>query len=159
MKAELEQQLIEKYPKIFQIDESRRLEPFPMFGIECRDGWYDLLNHLCGLIQNHIDWGNKQRNMLLISNPHNHEIPKEIPQVTVSQIKEKFGTLRFYYDGGDECIDGMVRMADAMSGSICEVCGNRGQFRGRGWYYTACDTHTKEEDLAAEKRENTHGSE
>ena len=153
MKTELEQQLVEKYPKIFQINESRRLEPFPMFGIECGDGWYDLLDRLCGLIQNHIDWRNKQRDMFLKNNPNNVEIPEEILQVTVSQIKEKFGTLRFYYDGGDEYIHGLVSMADAMSGAICEVCGERGQFRGRGWYYTACDTHTRPDDLGADNQE------
>jgi len=153
MKNELQQQLIDKYPKIFQIDENRRLEPFPMFGIECGDGWYDLLDRLCGLIQNHIDWRNKQRDMFLKNNPHNVEIPEEIPQVTVSQIKEKFGTLRFYYDGGDEYIHGLVSMADNMSGAICEVCGERGQFRGRGWYYTACDTHTRPDDLGADNQE------
>lgn len=153
MKNELQQQLIDKYPKIFQLDESRRLEPFPMFGIECGDGWYDLLDRLCGLIQNHIDWRNKQRDMFLKNNPHNVEIPEEISQVTVSQIKEKFGTLRFYYDGGDEYIHGLVSMADTMSGVICEVCGERGQFRGRGWYYTACDTHTRPDDLGADNQE------
>jgi outer membrane protein assembly factor BamA len=64
----------------------------------------------------------------------------------VIQVKEKYGTLRFYYDGGDEKIDGMVRMAEAMSAVTCEVCGNAGKFRGRGWYYTSCDEHAREED-------------
>ena len=46
MKTELENQLIEKYPKIFQVSEDRKMEPFAMFGVETGDGWYDLLNHL-----------------------------------------------------------------------------------------------------------------
>jgi hypothetical protein len=28
-----------------------------------------------------------------------------------------------------------------------EECGAPGKIRGRGWYYTACDKHTREEDL------------
>lgn len=146
MENQLQQKLIDKYQKIFQINDGRRLEPFPMFGIECGDGWYDLLDRLCGLIQDHMDWQNKQRDGFLKNNPHNVEIPKEISQVTVSQIKEKFGTLRFYYDGEDEYIHGLVSMAEAMSEVICEECGDRGQLRGQGWFYTACDRHTQPQD-------------
>ena len=147
MQAELQQTLIEKYPKIFQVNRSRRLEPYAMFGIECGDGWYDILNALCFQIQNYIDWNNSQRQRLLENNPHNMKIPDEIPQVVVSQVKEKFGSLRFYYDGGDDRILGMISMADSMSAVTCEICGDRGRMRGRSWLYTACDKHTKEEDL------------
>ena len=61
------------------------------------------------------------------------------------QVKEKFGTLRFYTNGGDEQIYGMIRMAESMSAVTCEECGAPGKTRGRGWIYTACDAHTKEE--------------
>jgi len=151
MQPELEQKLIEEYPKIFVRNESNRLEPYAMFGIECGDGWSDLLNHLCSQIQHHIDWSNQQRAERLANNPHNLDIPDEVAQVTVSQVKEKFGTLRFYYDGGDERIDGMVRMAESMSSVICETCGDRAQLRGRGWWYTACEKHTRPEDLNPEQ--------
>jgi hypothetical protein len=144
MKPELEKELIEKYPKIFEVTEDRKMMPFSMFGCETNDGWYDLLNHLCSQIQHHIDWSNEQRNRLLGDNPHNLSVPDEVAQVTVSQVKEKFGTLRFYYSGGDDRIDGMVRMAESLSSVICEVCGDRGQLRGRGWWYTACERHTKD---------------
>ena len=75
------------------------------------------------------------------------KVPESIPQVTLDQVKEKFGTLRFYYTGGDDEISGMVRMAESMSGVTCEECGNPGERRGSGWIYTACDTHTKPEHL------------
>jgi hypothetical protein len=81
-------------------------------------------------------------------------VPDAIPQVTLDQVKEKFGTLRFYYTGGDEYIRGMVTMAEAMSGTTCEECGNPGQRRGHGWIYTACDTHTKPEHLDSNKEEH-----
>jgi hypothetical protein len=82
------------------------------------------------------------------------QVPDAIPQVTLDQVKEKFGTLRFYYTGGDEYIRGMVTMAEAMSGTTCEECGNPGQLRGRGWIYTACDAHTKPEHLDSNEEEH-----
>ena len=69
------------------------------------------------------------------------EVPESIPQVTLDQVKEKFGTLRFYYTGGDDVIDGMVRMAESMSGVTCEQCGNPGTTGGQGWLVTLCETH------------------
>lgn len=61
-----------------------------------------------------------------------------VPQVTVDQVKEKFGTLRFYYTGGDDHINGMVRMAESMSGCTCEECGNPATTGGQGWIRTIC---------------------
>jgi hypothetical protein len=154
MKPELEKELIEKYPKIFRVTEGRRMLPFPMFGFECGDGWYNLLNTLCFQIQSYIDWREKFNQGIIERNkkedPEGHinqqMLQEYIPQVVVSQVKEKFGTLRFYYDGGDEKIDGMVTMAEAMSAVTCETCGDLGQLRGREWWYAACDKHTREED-------------
>ena len=49
-------ELFEKYPLIFQVRKGRELEPFCMFGIECGQGWFPLLNVLCRQIQSYIDW-------------------------------------------------------------------------------------------------------
>jgi hypothetical protein len=68
---------------------------------------------------------------------------EEIPQVVAEQVKEKYGTLRFYYRGGNEEISGMVEMAESMSGVTCEVCGSVGKTRGGGWVRTLCDEHAK----------------
>ena len=143
-------ELFEKYPLIFQVRKGHELEPFCMFGIECGQGWFPLLNVLCRQIQSYIDW-RKETNERIEENkkkyPDYDQTPYElIPQVTVTQVKEKYGSLRFYYDGGDDVIDGMVRMAEAMSANTCEVCGNPGKMRSKSWFYTACDEHTKEGD-------------
>ena len=121
MREDLDKLLCEKYPKIF-VDH---------YNFECGDGWFDLIDNLCSSIQNHIDY--------------NHA-----PQVVVEQVKEKFGTLRFYYRGGDDMISGMVWHVENLSGKTCEVCGAPGKTRGRGWYYTACDAHAKPGDLGDE---------
>ena len=63
------------------------------------------------------------------------------------QVKEKYGTLRFYTTGGDKLTDGMIWFAENMSARTCEVCGMPGKMRGKGWYYAACDEHTQKEDL------------
>jgi len=79
------------------------------------------------------------------------QIPESIPQVTLDQVKEKFGTLRFYYSGGDDYISGMVTMAEAMSGVTCEGCGNPGERRGGGWVHTYCEPcETKRETERAQ---------
>jgi len=67
------------------------------------------------------------------------KVPDSIPQVTLDQVKEKFGTLRFYYSGGDDYISGMVTMAEAMSGTTCESCGSPGEQTRGGWIKTICE--------------------
>ena len=66
------------------------------------------------------------------------EVPKSIPQVTLDQVKEKFGTLRFYYSGGDDYISGMVTLAESMSGVTCEECSAPAETHGKGWVRTIC---------------------
>jgi len=83
---------------------------------------------LCRNIQAHLDWR------------------PEVPQVTVAQIKEKFGELRFYYDGGDEYVKGLVSMAEAISEITCEQCGARGELRQGGWLKVLCDEHNAERE-------------
>lgn len=66
------------------------------------------------------------------------------PQVVAVQVKEKFGGLRFYYQGGDDYVYGLVTFAEMMSESTCEVCGDAGKSRGGPWVVTACDKHAKD---------------
>lgn len=104
MNKELELKLVEKYPKIYSQYGGDMKETCMHWGFEHGDKWYDLINVLSAKIQNYIDW--KERN----NTP--------IPQVVAEQVKEKFGTLRFYYRGGDDFIDGLVSMAEGISGFI-----------------------------------------
>jgi len=79
------------------------------------------------------------------------KVPDSIPQVTLDQVKEKFGTLRFYYSGGDDIIDGMVRMAESMSGVTCEECGAPAKTHGPGWIRTICEPCEEARELARKK--------
>lgn len=109
-------QMEETFPKMFSN---------PYGGFAVGEGWWPILEKLCNNIQGHIDWKNRETVV--------------VPQVVVEQIKEKFGGLRFYYQGGDEYIHGMVTMAESIADITCESCGNPGKKRGGGWIHTYCD--------------------
>ena len=137
MKQELDKLLCERYPKMMVNRNKTAQETCMCWGFSCGDGWYNILNQLMSNIQHHIDWKNRKEEV--------------VAQVTLDQVKEKFGTLRFYYSGGDDAIDGMVRMAESMSGVTCEECSAPAQTHGPGWIRTICEPcETKRETERAE---------
>ena len=130
MSPEKEKILCGKYPKIFKTSEFKN-EPIDMWGLECDDGWFDLIDVLCSRIQSHVDWRSK-----------NIQEAEELSnlQVVAEQIKEKFGGLRFYVSGGDDITEAFISFAETMSMKICETCGNPGKQKSiSGWIHTACD--------------------
>jgi hypothetical protein len=87
-------------------------------------GWKTLLHGLCEKLF-HLGWDGE-----------------------LQQVKEKYGTLRFYWrnniDGiAGEIAEDVVQNAEAMSGQTCEVCGKYGRLRGSGWLYTSCEEHLR----------------
>lgn len=59
------------------------------------------------------------------------------PKITIQQIKEKFGGLRFYYSGGDDQAQGAVNFAEYLCSLTCEETGNAGVLcQRKGWYRT-----------------------
>ena len=118
---------------------------------QAKAGNFDLFEET---MKDSIDPAYKEKRLAEIVAGDFRQVPDAIPQVTLDQVKEKFGTLRFYYSGGDEYISGMVTMAEAMSGVTCEECGDPGERRGGGWIYTACDLHTKPEHLNSDEEEH-----
>lgn len=123
MNPKLDKALCEKYPLIFAKRNGLPSETLMSFGFECGDGWYNIIDALCNCIQTYIKYA------------------PNIPQVVALQVKEKYGTLRFYIHGGDPYIDGMITMAEAISGRTCEICGNPGKIMGESWLKTRCEEH------------------
>jgi hypothetical protein len=73
-------------------------------------------------------------------------LPEQVTQVVADQVKEKYGTLRFYYTGGDNMITGMVALAESMSAVCCEQCGCPAKIRSGGWVRTLCDLHHQQKE-------------
>ena len=134
MKQELDEYLCKVFPKIF-VNRGNELESI-QYGFECGDGWFDIINQLCQNIQHHINWKNEQFDK--------YGKGSEVQQVVVEQVKEKFGTLRFYYQGGDDYIGGLVAMAESISGVTCEECGDKGESSSEGWIKVLCEDHRNE---------------
>lgn len=62
--------------------------------------------------------------------------------VRVSQVKEKFGRLRFYLDRSADGTGGLINAAEAESGCTCHWCGDAGKTVSLGgWYTTLCQRH------------------
>lgn len=121
MNLQLTSLLYERYPKIFQ-EHIRPVSQMPV-GFACDDGWFDLIDALCELLQFDID--------------HNGT-----PQIHARQVKEKLGTLRFHTSQSTDEQNGMISFAQSMSGRICEVCGNPGKTQVVGSYIaTRCPEH------------------
>ena len=62
-----------------------------------------------------------------------------------SQVKEKYGTLRFYMTSGTDEMYAITDKAEIQSSTTCETCGRPGKTRGQGWYYTRCSPCWKKE--------------
>ena len=150
MKEELANLLYDRYPLIFA----------KKIGIECGDGWYNIIHALCHSIQTHIDNVARQKEWAIKKNAQPVksgidldnkpcDIPDLVVQVNVQQIKEKFGTLRFYASGGNTTTSGMISMADALSEMTCEECGAPGKRRQGSWIRTLCDQHHTAQSLGA----------
>jgi hypothetical protein len=67
--------------------------------------------------------------------------------VVVLQIKEKFGSLRYYTGGVPPEFDKLIDEAEAESEVTCEACGEPGSIDWtRGWQSCRCPKCRKEDD-------------
>jgi len=140
MNKELELKLVEKYPNILRDYGGDMKKTCMHWGMECDDGWYELLNDLL----EKLDYLSKHSGV----------------QVVADQIKEKFGTLRFYYSTiptsdlnidpiVDEIISDVVSAAERRSAYICENTGKRGELCSRmGWLRTLSREEAKKDNYA-----------
>ena len=132
-----------------------RSSSYQRYGCECGDGWYRLINDLCGEITAAYSRAGKE------------------PDIIVKQVKQKFAKLRSYYsfegasdglvidflgsavlrlepteDGiSDDVkalrseIKSIVRKYEKKSGTVCEFCGGEGSLRRLpgNYYKTLCE--------------------
>ena len=120
MSPEKEKILVNKFTKIFDSN----------FYFECDDGWFNLIHTLCNKIQSYIDW--KYADL-------SQEDLEQI-QPRAIQVKEKFGGLRFYCNGGDDFVDGLIAFAEDYSYNICQSCSNKATLYKDGWNRSHCQS-------------------
>lgn len=142
MTPEKDSVLCAKYPKIFRDRFASPQETAMCWGFACGDGWYDIIDVLCGEIQHHVDYVLRQQQFMFERGEISEKVPEEQLQVVATQVKEKFGALRFYYSGGDEWVRGVVDMAEAISARTCEMCGSSGKQTDTVWIRTLCPSCT-----------------
>lgn len=127
MEAELQKKILEKYPLLYSDKDKPMTETCMCWGLDCGDGWYDLINDLSTKLEKLIEqW--------IEDNPNDKD-----NHPRAAQVKEKFGGLRFYMTSGVEEMRGLIKKAEDDSCTICEFCGQPGTVRRRGWIITLCD--------------------
>jgi hypothetical protein len=143
MNQELQDQLFEKYPNLFENKNKSIQESCMAWGIECNNGWYQLLSSVCWRISQHEKNIADRIRVRNKAGKENDQSDLDYVPVKFDQIKEKFGGIRIYYTGGDDYVRGVVSLADEMSYKICEVCGNAGKPNKGGWISVLCDEHRR----------------
>lgn len=108
----------------------------PRCGAHCGDGWVPLIESLIiDLIA--LGWDKK-----------------------LSQVKEKFGGLRFYIDESGlsratmEVVTERIREAEDKSMTVCETCGEPGSPHGSYWLKTVCPECSGKKEQLEKERQN-----
>lgn len=126
MNKELTQKFYERWPNWFRGRNETVMTNLMPFGFEHDDGWFDLEWKLCEDLEAIAP-----------------------PDYKLFQIKEKFGTLRWYDEGGNDAVYARVREAQKVSAETCEVCGKSAQLCSTGgWMKTLCDVCLKLPEFA-----------
>lgn len=117
----------EKRTKI--IDDHPHLYPNGIH-IECDNGWLDIISDLSDKLE------------IEIKNDYEkyHGSDDYIPMYA-TQIKEKYGELRFYMNVCTAKMYELIDQAEALSAKTCEICGMPAKTRKGCWRRTLCDLH------------------
>jgi hypothetical protein len=127
-------ELIEAHPNLFHppVGAPEATQGYPT----CGDGWRDLLERLSARIE--------------------AAIAEDGGSLRVIEIKEKYGTLRFYWRGElpDDSrmkIEKATALAEARSACTCEECGAEGRlYRHARVWMTRCPAHAQGEPVRIE---------
>lgn len=125
MSPDLDELLCQRYPSIFADRHASMQTTCMCWGFCCGDGWFALIDELCARLQHMTD--------------HEGE-----PQIVAVQVKEKFGTLRFYVRSATEAQFKLIDEVEERSFFICEVCGAPGELLDESsWYQVRCPEHAE----------------
>ena len=163
MNEHLDQQLCATYPEIFQDRHASMDRTAMCWGFACGDGWYALIDGLCAYLMGPVKQARDdvRHAELALQFPEKQtkwsrsfytpeklaeyrakltELEAHIPIAV--QVKEKFGTLRFYVDHCTDEQSAVIHFAELLSARMCEVCGatQTAKTYREGWHRTLCDT-------------------
>ena len=161
MKKELDEALCAKYPLVFRDRHANMQVTAMCWGISVGDGWYNIIDILCGLMCSEYYsaksryefikdragekmYGNASGDIITQGeiDLRKQIVDEEASKVPVaSQVKEKFGGLRFYVNGAIDKHWNYISFAESMSYRTCEECGAPGKRYTDGWHRTLCDIH------------------
>ncbi len=137
MKQEQKEKLYNDFPLLYKDKDLGPHESCMYWGIACGCGWYEILYELSEKLYPLIEKWREE-------NPGNENHPR------AAQVKEKFGTLRFYMTNATEEMYKLVAEAEDKSAKTCEACGAEGKRTHEGWVFTLCEPC---EDLRESNRE------
>jgi hypothetical protein len=125
MKPELDEKLVKEFPNLYRDRYGDKMETCMVYGFPS-DGWFDIIYNLSAKLEKLI-----------------MEIPEdERAYYKASQVKEKFGGLRFYMTASTPDMEKLIEEAEELSLKTCETCGKSGSLRSfGGWLVTLCDEH------------------
>lgn len=125
-----ERRIMDKYPNIFPVENKG-------LSLEIGAGWLSLVDELCMVLDRICKTSNVS--------------------ITAMQVKEKFGSLRFYFmleypedineEGAKKIKDSVgsiINMYECASSKICEICGKPGERVNNGWVSIRCEKHQTE---------------
>lgn len=125
MDRKLDAKLVKDFPLLFGDRHADMRTTCMCWGFSCGDGWYKLIRSVAERLEPLIE-------------KYRKEYPDE-DYPRASQVKEKFGRLRFYMTHATDEMYKIIDDAERLSDSICEECGKPGKLYSDGWCVTRCE--------------------
>ena len=133
MKKELDAALVRDFPKLYRDRNAPMTRTCMCWGFP-GNGWEPLIREASEKIEAEI-------NRLAAEGVPDDELPH------ATQVKEKFGDLRFYMSDETEAISEAIRIAEQKSAVTCECCGKPGKLNSGGWITCLCDECRSKKDI------------
>jgi hypothetical protein len=138
MNRVLDRFLCERFPELYADRNGSMRQTAMCWGFSCGDGWFQLLFDLSEEITAILKRMDEASGF-----PEGTKTTREVrtpsrEMVRATQVKEKFGTLRFYTTYTTDEISEAIRKAEARSAKTCMECGDPGVLRGKHYVHIAC---------------------
>lgn len=171
MNRHYENYLFKKYEPLYRQHKLPMTQTCMCWGVETGDGWFEIINTLskslcAGWLEAKENYdkivgregqlrypsydGETNFNWRITAEKIQEAktlLDEELEKVPVAvQVKEKFGSLRFYvYNATDEH-HSLIAFAERLSARTCEVCGKPGKINKCGWLSCRCKEHRRRDD-------------